>query len=245
MESELMHKLKSVFLKEQFNPSFLGLFINPFYFARKAIYDNIRSYASNIKGRILDVGCGTKPYEKLFDCDMYIGLDTINSGHKHEFSSIDIVYDGEHIPFEGNYFDSIVCFEVLEAIFEPKSFLKEVTRVLKPGGTALFTVPFIWDEHDQPYDFARYSSFGLKHLFEEQGFIVLKNRKYLDDPRIIFLLVNAYLHKVIQRIFPNRILSYLFILPLTSLNNLLGHISFIFPKNRDLYFGNIFLLKKT
>jgi SAM-dependent methyltransferase len=244
MIPKLLNKLKYVFLKEQFNPSLLGLFINPFYFARKAIYNNIKSYASNIKGRTLDVGCGTKPYENLFDCEEYIGLDTVNSGHKHEFSSIDIVYDGANIPFENNYFDSIVCFEVLEAIFEPKCFLKELTRVLKPGGYALFTVPFIWDEHDQPNDFARYSSFGLKHLFEEQGFIVVKNGKYLDDPRLIFLLVNAYIYKVIKRILPNRVLSYMLILPLTSFNNIIGHISFIFPKNRDLYFGNIFLLKK-
>lgn len=245
MMSRLLNNLKYVFLKEQFNPSLLGLFINPFYYARKAIYTSIRSYASNIKGKTLDIGCGTKPYEKLFNCDIYIGLDTNNSGHKHEFSSIDIVYDGVHIPFESNYFDSIVCFEVLEAIFEPKNFLMEVSRVLKPGGRALFTVPFIWDEHDQPYDFARYSSFGLKFLFEEQGFTVLENRKYLDDPRLIFLLVNAYIHKVIQRILPNRVFSYMIILPLTSFNNILGHISFLLPKNKDLYFGNIFLLKKN
>jgi SAM-dependent methyltransferase len=211
MIPKLLNKLKYVFLKEQFNPSLLGLFINPFYFARKAIYNNIKSYASDIKGKILDVGCGTKPYENLFDCEEYIGLDTVNSGHKHEFSSIDIVYDGANIPFENNYFDSIVCFEVLEAIFEPKCFLKELTRVLKPGGYALFTVPFIWDEHDQPND----------------------------------LLVNAYIYKVIKRILPNRVLSYMLILPLTSFNNIIGHISFIFPKNRDLYFGNIFLLKKV
>jgi SAM-dependent methyltransferase len=239
-----INQFKSIFLKEQFNPSLLGLFINPFYFARKAIYNNIISYASNIKGKILDVGCGTKPYKSLFDYDLYIGLDTNNSGHKHEFSSIDVVYDGSIIPFESNYFDSIVCFEVLEVIFEPKSFLKEVNRVLKPGGTALFTVPFIWDEHDQPYDFARYSSFGLKHLFEEQGFTILKSSKYLNDLRLIFLLTNAYIHKVVQRIIRNRILSYMIILPLTSINNIIGHISLIFPKNEDLYFGNIFLLKK-
>jgi len=73
----------------------------------------------------------------------------------------------------------------------------------------------------------------------------LKNGKYLDDPRIIFLLVNAYIYKVIKRILPNRVLSYMLILPLTSFNNIIGHISFIFPKNRDLYFGNIFLLKKV
>ena len=67
MIPKLLNKLKYVFLKEQFNPSLLGLFINPFYFARKAIYNNIKSYTSDIKGKILDVGCGTKPYENLFD----------------------------------------------------------------------------------------------------------------------------------------------------------------------------------
>ena len=241
---KLLDKLRSVFLHEQFNPSLLGLFINPFYFGRKTIYDNIKFYAPNVKGLTLDVGCGNKPYETLFNCKEYIGLDTSKSGHSHESSRIDVLYDGVNIPFETDYFDSVVCFEVLQVIFEPENFLKEINRILKPGGIALFTIPFIWDEHEQPYDFARYSSFGLKHIFEKQGFIVLENKKYLNDLRLLFLLSNAYIHKVVRRFLPNRILSYLIILPLTSLNNIIGHISFLLPKNQDLYFGNVFLLKK-
>jgi hypothetical protein len=115
--------------------------------------------------------------------------------------------------------------------------------VLKPGGMAIFTVPFIWDEHEQPFDYARYSSFGLKSLFKKNGFTICENRKYICDPRLLTLLANAYIYKVIKKLIPSRI-SYVFILPLTALNNLLGHIFYLFPKNEDLYYGNIFLLQR-
>lgn len=239
----LLKKIKIYLIKEQYHPSFAGLFLNPFYFARKAIYKNIKIYSKNITGTTLDIGCGSKPYASLFRTEKYIGMDIEASGHKHTDSQIDIFYNGVEIPFEDNYFDSIVCFEVLEHVFNPDVFLKETFRVLKAGGKAVFTVPFIWDEHEQPYDFARYSSFGLKSLFEKNGFAICENRKYICDLRLLALLANAYIYKIIRKLIPNKI-SYLFILPLTTINNLLGHILFLFPKNEDLYYGNIFLLKK-
>jgi hypothetical protein len=121
--------------------------------------------------------------------------------------------------------------------------LKEASRVLKTGGMAIFTVPFIWDEHEQPFDYARYSSFGLKSLFEKNGFAIRENRKYLCDLRLLALLTNTYIYKIIRRLIPNKI-AYVFILPLTAINNCLGHIFYLFPKNEDLYYWNIFLLKK-
>jgi SAM-dependent methyltransferase len=235
--------LNSWLLKEQFKPSFLGLFLNPFYFARKAIYKNIKFYSDYVKGITLDIGCGSKPYVDLFSTVQYIGIDLEKSGHNHSNSPVDIYYDGTKIPFGNEYFDSVVCFEVLEHVFNPDEFLKEANRVLKKGGSAVFTVPFIWDEHEQPYDFARYSSFGLKHIFEKNGFSVVESRKYLSDLRILSLLTNAYIYKVIRKILPGRI-AYLFILPLTSLNNILGSLLYILPHNKDLYYGNIFVLKK-
>jgi SAM-dependent methyltransferase len=243
MSNRLLEKIKTFILKEQFHPSFAGLFLNPFYFARKALYKNIKLYSENIKGITLDIGCGRKPYEYLFTTQKYIGIDIEVSGHKHEDSHVDIFYDGVKIPFENNFFDSIVCFEVLEHIFNPGVLLSEANRVLKPGGTALFTVPFIWDEHEQPFDYARYSSFGLKYLFEKNGFKVIDSRKYVCNLRLLSLLTNAYIFKVIKRIIPYKI-AYLFILPFTAINNILGHVSYLLPKNNDLYYGNIFLLKK-
>lgn len=241
--NNIFEKIKSYLLREQYRPSFAGLFINPFYFARKAIYKNIKIYAKNITGTTLDIGCGSKPYESLFRTDKYIGMDIEVSGHKHTNSNIDVFYNGTEIPFKDDSFDSIVCFEVLEHVFNPDAFLKEAIRVLKSGGSAIFTVPFIWDEHEQPYDYARYSSFGLKSLFEKNGFKICENRKYLCDLRLFTLLANAYIYKIIRKLIPNK-MSYLLILPLTSINNILGHVLLLFPKNEDLYYGNIFHLMK-
>jgi SAM-dependent methyltransferase len=236
-------RIKSFLYKEQFQPSILGLILNPFYFARRAIYKNIKINSGCITGRTLDIGCGSKPYENLFDSEKYIGMDIEVTGHKHTSSDIDVYYNGVTIPFSDNSFDSIVCFEVLEHVFNTDVFLKEACRVLKPGGSALFTVPFIWDEHEQPYDYARYSSFGLKALFERNGFKIRESRKYLCDLRLLALLSNAYIYKIIRKLIPGR-MSYLLILPLTTLNNLLGLILFFLPGNEDLYYGNIFLLTK-
>jgi SAM-dependent methyltransferase len=243
MFKNIFKNAKVYILKEQFQPSIFGLFINPFYFARKAIYKNIKKYSKNIKGITLDIGCGSKPYSKLLKTDKYVGIDIEISGHKHTDSKVDVYYDGITIPFSNDYFDSIVCFEVLEHVFNPDIFLKEANRVLKPGGTAIFTIPFIWDEHEQPYDFARYSSYGLKYLFTKYGFDVIESRKYLCDLRLISLLMNAYIYKIFKKLIPHKI-SYLLILPLTTISNILGYILYLFPKNTDLYYGNIFLLKK-
>lgn len=237
-------RIKDYFLiKEQFNPSIAGLFLNPFYFARKAIYRSIRKYSGHVTGITLDIGCGSKPYEELFATEKYIGLDIDTSGHNHENSKIDVIYDGKIIPFGDMHFDTVVSFEVLELVFDPENFLDEAGRVLKNGGKAIFTVPFIWDEMEPPYDYARYTSFGLKHLFEKHGFTVLEHEKYLCDLRLLALLLNAYIYKVIRRLIPSKA-SMLLILPLTSVINIVSHIFWLFPDNKDLYFGNIFLLKK-
>jgi SAM-dependent methyltransferase len=239
----MLHKLKAYLLREQFRPSFFGLFLNPFFFGRLSLYKYIKNFSKNITGVTLDIGCGSKPYAELFLSDKYIGMDIEVSGHSHIHNKVDVYYDGNTFPFENNYFTSVVCFEVLEHVFNPETFLKETNRVLKQGGVALFTVPFIWDEHEQPYDYARYSSFGLDHLFRNNGFTVLESKKYLHDMRLFALLTNVYIFKTIKKIIPSRA-SYLLILPLTTIVNLFGCLLYLFPKNHDFYFGNIFLIKK-
>lgn len=243
MFKNIYRKITCYLFHEQFRPSLASIFMNPFYFSRRVLVKNIRHYSANINGNVLDIGCGTKPYKDLFNTHSYIGIDTDRSGHNHEFSDVDVFYDGTFIPFPDNTFDSIVCFEVMEVIFNPDLLLSEANRILKNGGKALFTVPFVWDEHEQPFDYARYSSYGLKYLFEKHGFTVIDNKKYLGDLRLLFLLSNVYIFKVFRRLIPSKI-SYVLILPFTSFNNIIGHIAYLLPRNNDLYFGNIFLLEK-
>ena len=71
----MLVKLKESLRKELFRPGLVALFINPFYFARKALYKEIKSVAHYVSGRVLDAGCGRKPYEHLFDCEEYVGLE--------------------------------------------------------------------------------------------------------------------------------------------------------------------------
>jgi SAM-dependent methyltransferase len=85
---------------------------------------------------------------------------------------------------------------VFEHVFNPSEFLREINRVTKIGGLFLITVPFVWDEHEQPYDYARYSSFGLKHILSENGFEIVEHRKSNNGLEVIFQLINAYISKV-------------------------------------------------
>lgn len=235
--------MKTFFLRHLFRPSLIGFFINPFFLARSSMYFHIRRFSSRISGKTLDIGCGSKPYRHLFtEVSQYIGADIEQSGHKHEHSSVDVFYDGKKFPFEDNSFDSLVFFEVLEHVFNPDDFLKEIKRVVKPNGHCLVTIPFIWGEHEQPYDYARYSSFGLNHLFEKNGFETVLHKKYLSDLRLFFLLLNSYTYTVCKRFLPG-LSSWIPIVPVSAVNNLIGLISAILPSNKDLYFGNIYILK--
>src|SRR3990172_1965871 len=103
----MLSSIKTVIRKEQFEPGIFGLVINPFYIARKALLESIKELGDNISGRTLDVGCGTKPYEKYFKSSEYIGLEIETTVHR-EVSKADFFYDGTKFPFNNNEFDSIV-----------------------------------------------------------------------------------------------------------------------------------------
>ena len=130
---------------------FIGFFINPFFIIRRGLYKGIRENAPFLSGKLLDFGCGKKPYKDLFNVDEYIGLDIEVSGHSHKNEVIDVYYNGKEIPFEKNHFDSIFSSEVFEHVFNIDKVLKEINRVCKPNGHLLITVPFVWDEHEIPY----------------------------------------------------------------------------------------------
>lgn len=233
--------LKAVFFKEQFQPGWLGLFVNPFYFARKGLYQEIKSLAPQIKGKVLDVGCGSKPYEALFQVSEYIGLELASPENQHK--KADYFYDGAIFPFTDKTFDSVITNQVLEHVFNPDVFLSEIHRVLKDDGIVLLTVPFVWDEHEQPFDYARYSSFGLKYLLEKYQFEVIEQRKSIQDIRVIFQLLNAYLYKM--TVTPNSYINLLSTLILIAPFNILGTLlANLLPRNKDLYLDNVILAKK-
>lgn len=234
--------LKDSYSRQQFNPGLLGIFINPFYFARKGLFENISKLGDQLAGRLLDVGCGSKPYKSLFHVNEYVGLEIETVG---EIKSVeaDVLYDGSYMPFSESYFDCILCNQVLEHVFNPTQFLKELNRVVRTDGLLLLTVPFVWDEHEQPYDYARYSSFGLIYLLKENGFTIIEHKKTNNGIEAIFQLLNAYLYKVTY--ITNPYLRLLITLIIHAPINIMGLVlSKLLPRNNDLYLDNIILAKK-
>lgn len=223
---------------KEFNPNIL----HPFYFARIALLQAIKGFSKEMSGKILDVGCGQKPYKTLFKYDSYIGMDVEQSGHSHQYEEIDIFYDGKTFPFDDNSFDCVITSQVFEHVFTPDLFIKEIYRVLKPGGKLLLTVPFVWDEHEQPYDYARYSSFGLAYILKENDIIINKHIKTLPDIRVLIQLWNTYIFKLTYKNkWIYRFSRVLVILPFNIIGIILNK---LFPKNYDLYLDNVILATK-
>src|SRR5258706_1949816 len=113
-----------------------------------------------LKDRLIDIGCGEKPY-----CEMlrpfiteHVGVDHAET--LHDKSRVDLFGTAYSIPVEDGSFDYALCTAVLEHLEEPELALRECYRVLKRGGCAVYSVPFIWHLHEEPRDFFRYSKFG-------------------------------------------------------------------------------------
>lgn len=134
----------------------------------------VETTSKYFKGSLIDIGCGTKPYQELVApyITEHIGVD--HEKTLHDQSNIDLFGTAYEIPSEDNFFDSALCTAVLEHLEEPELALKECHRVLKPGGVAIYSVPFIWHLHEEPRDFYRFSKYGLKYLFEKTGFEIIE-----------------------------------------------------------------------
>ncbi len=152
------------------NPRF-GPWTTYLYSHRKPLLDAVLQAAPLLTGQLLDVGCGDKPYASLLPCDRHVGVDVTSSPHRHE--EFDAVFDGQTLPFDSATFDSVLCTEVVEHAASPHELAREMGIVLKPGGHALITAPFVIEAHEIPYDFHRFTRYGMERLAAVAGLEVV------------------------------------------------------------------------
>lgn len=176
------------------------------------ISDIIYAIDNYSKGRVLDIGCGNKPYKKLFSdkCDEYLGCDIVQSSEK----CVNIICEATNIPQKDNSFDTIFCTQVIEHVDDHNKLINEMYRLLKPNGYVILSGPMYWHLHEEPHDFFRFTKYGFKYIFEKQGFeiveILANGGKWATfGQMVIHTFPNFLIKRKLVRKFSNMFFSYL------------------------------------
>lgn len=209
------------------------------YLTRRPIELAMKKFAKNFSAdmKVLDIGCGNKPYEKYFKCQ-YTGLDPLPE------AKADIIAEASSIPRQDNEFDGVILNQALEHIAETEKTISEIKRVLKSGGLCIVTAPQTFMVHSNPIpspkvsfdnfdknkikfwnvDYYRFTRYGLISLFGEFQTVDINPDTYYFGT--VFQLINYF--------FASFGLKYIFI-PIYLINNCLG----LFTDKLALLISNI------
>jgi SAM-dependent methyltransferase len=172
---------------------------------KESLDSSLREVAGLAKGRLLDVGCGDKPYRSLFApyVSEHLGVDfapTYDGSVNAQRGGADLVYEGEALPFASGEFDTVLCTQVLEHAPRPRDLLAECARVLRPDGVLIVTVPFSFRIHSAPHDYVRFTSFGLRAMVQDAGFVVERLHARGGLWRVVGQKVASYLALRVARL---------------------------------------------
>jgi SAM-dependent methyltransferase len=123
---------------------------------------------------VLDAGAGESRFRTFFDHARYVGIDSAVGDVDWDYSDLDVVGRLEMLPVSDGSCDRVLSIVVLEHTSEPQAVLEEFYRALRRGGTVHLVVPHMWEEHQRPNDYFRYTSSGIRLLVERAGFNVLR-----------------------------------------------------------------------
>jgi SAM-dependent methyltransferase len=150
--AEIQHRLKSfelyVLLVTVFSP------VMPTRTYQKNLKDVLSEYGD--EHVVLNIGSGASQLKQRKDI---INIDLF------AFNHVDLVSDACDLPIQNNKVDIIFNIAMLEHSQTPESVVKEMYRVLKPGGKVFSYIPFIVPFHAAPNDYFRWTKNGAKELF--------------------------------------------------------------------------------
>jgi SAM-dependent methyltransferase len=138
---------------------------SPTYAVRAPLAAWLLAEAESSDGcRVLDVGCGDKPYYPFFAdrASEYVGVDV-------DHPDADLHAPVENLPVADASFDLVLCTQVLEHADDPAQVVRELRRVVRPGGRVLASTHGVQVYHPHPLDLCRWTHAGLQRLFEHNA----------------------------------------------------------------------------
>jgi SAM-dependent methyltransferase len=142
---------------------------SPTWVVRHALATWLRAQAEELRAgpqvRVLDVGCGVKPYRPFFVdvASEYVGVDVVAN------PAAELLGPVEALPVADASFDVVLCTQVLEHADDPAQAVRELRRVTAPGGRVLASTHGVQVYHPSPVDYWRWTHTGLRRLFEENA----------------------------------------------------------------------------
>ncbi len=183
-------------------------------YRRALLHAWLNKWQNQVRGTVLDVG-GIR--------DNPVGFDTLagSSVHRWIYLNIllahapDIVADAAHMPLAEEGIDTVVCLETLEHVSDPPQVMRELSRVLHPGGVLLLSVPFLYRIHSAPDDFLRFTEYQVQRMIKDTGLELL----HLERVGLLFTVLCDMIKQAISeiRITPMRWLIGFLFLPLATL----------------------------
>lgn len=171
---------------------------------RLLVEKSLRNLDMTGQKKVLVVGAGHDPYRHYFgELDMYFRLDIECTP-----GATDIRGDAKKLPIQEGSVDCVVAIEVLEHIDDPFQLVKELDRVLKPSGVVILSVPFMFHEHGDPFDYWRPTHFSLESLFS--GFSKISISPQGNRLHVILDLLTTAFNKI-PILFPFRIINHLIV----------------------------------
>jgi SAM-dependent methyltransferase len=171
---------------------------HPQWFVLRNEQEKLAQAGLNARGYVLDIGAGKQEIRHYLPAYChYFSLDYYQTATEWYHSIPQVFGDGQALPIRANSIDTVLLLDVLEHLPTPEACVKEVQRVLRPGGKFILQVPFLYPLHDAPYDYQRWTCFGLRRLAQKYRFQIEMETSLGHPLESAALLTNLALSKTI------------------------------------------------
>lgn len=174
-----------------------GTFGGSIYMAERQLSHYLPLFNAHLSGSLLDLGCGPVPYYELYRplVSENICVDYPGSPYSTEFLDHAVDLNAvERLPFPDGRFDSVLASDMLAHMHRPDALMREIARVLRPGGKAIITAAFINWMGEYPYEYSHQSGPGLKQLAAGASLEILHLESYGGHADVLMDTLNKFMH---------------------------------------------------